>query len=146
MEVDCNAYALIAVNAPIMRMVYCVAFSFLCILIFSFDFEFWQWDKCWSVWARHYSSDQEGNRSFSQRLKSTQGNMVGIVSIHATAILKLKSGLGIWEESMAQLIEHGIMDRASDNEYMNDSPAWVRATLVLNLCDASCAPEQGTLL
>ena len=36
------------------------------------------------------------------------------------------------------------MDRAADYEYMNDSLAWVRVTLVPNFCDASCAPEQGT--
>ena len=38
------------------------------------------------------------------------------------------------------------MDAASDYEYMNDSPACVQATVVPNFCDASCAPEQGTLL
>ena len=42
--------------------------------------------------------------------------------------------------------QRGAMDRASDYEYMNDSPAWVRATVVPNFCDTSCAPEQGTLL
>ena len=39
------------------------------------------------------------------------------------------------------------MDRASDSEYMYDFPVWVRVQLVpQNLCDASCAPGQGTLL
>ena len=42
--------------------------------------------------------------------------------------------------------KRGAMDRASDYEYVNASPAWARATVVPNFCDASCAPEQGTLL
>ena len=42
--------------------------------------------------------------------------------------------------------KRGAMDRASDSEYMKDSRRGFESNWCQNLCDASCAPGQGTLL